>query len=196
MDRRRGRGHARAFLAGYLTRDVAPLLRRTYTDPVSRELFQAAAELTGMVAFTAYDTGDHGAAQRARIQALRLAKAAGDRGYGAHTLANLATQAIYLELPGEAVRLARAAVNAAGPHPAVTARLLTTQANAHALAGDHHSFRTTINRATTAMDPRRPTRPTGLDRLLHRAPPCRNRHAVTPGPRPARPCAHLRSPSP
>lgn len=154
MDRRRGGGHARTFLAAFLTRDVAPLLRGTYTDAVGRELFQVAAELTGMVAFTAYDTGDHGAAQRAWIQALRLAKAAGDRGYGAHTLANLATQAIYLEMPGEAVRLARAAVDAAGrrPHPAVAARLLTTQANAHALAGDHPSFRAAIKRATAALD--------------------------------------------
>ncbi|MGP4030187.1 hypothetical protein [Actinomadura sp. 3N407] len=43
----------------------------------------------------------------------------------------------------------------------MTARLLTTQANAHAIAGDHRSFRTTINRDRTAMDhadqPGRPT---------------------------------------
>jgi hypothetical protein len=76
--------------------------------------------------------GDHGAAQRAFIQALRLSKAAGDRTHGAHIVANMAVQAIFLNLPAEAVRLARAAAEGAGrnPAPAVTASLSTVEANA------------------------------------------------------------------
>jgi tetratricopeptide (TPR) repeat protein len=154
LDRRHGGGHARAFLGDFLTRDVAPLLRGSYTDPVGRELFAAAAELTGMAAFMSYDIGDHGGAERAFIQALRLSKAAGDRIYGAHILANLATQAIFLNLPAEAVRLSRAAVKGAGrrPAPVAAARLYSTLANAHALAGDLRSFRSAIGRAQHALD--------------------------------------------
>jgi hypothetical protein len=153
MDRRHGGGHARAFLADFLTRDVAPLLRGSCTERVGRELFSAAAELTGMSAFMSYDISDHGAAQRAFIQALRLSKAAGDRAYGAHILANMATQAIFLNLPGEAVRLARSATEGAGrnPGPAVTARLTTTEANAHAIAGDLRAYRTAYGRAERAL---------------------------------------------
>ncbi|GAA3704895.1 hypothetical protein GCM10022224_082850 [Nonomuraea antimicrobica] len=154
LDRRHGGGHARTFLGDFLTRDVTPLLRGRYADAVGRKLFAAAAELTGMAAFMSYDIGDHGTAQRAFIQALRLSKAAGDRLHGAHILANLATQAIFLGLPSEAVRLARATVEGAGRHPGamVAARLHATAANAHALAGDRHGFAKTIARAAHALE--------------------------------------------
>lgn len=153
MDRRHGGGLARAMLADFLTRDVVPLLRGSYTDSTGRELLAAAADMTGQAAFMSYDIGDHGAAQRAFIQALRLSKAAGDRTHGAHILANMAVQAIFLHLPAEAVRLARAAVEGAGrnPAPAVTASLSTVEANAHALAGDLHAYRTAYRRAERAL---------------------------------------------
>ncbi|WP_433225299.1 hypothetical protein [Microtetraspora malaysiensis] len=154
LDRRHGGGHAHRFLADVLVRDVVPLLHGSYTDAVGRELFAVAAELTGTLAFMAYDHGSHGIAQRGFTQALRLAKVAGDRTFGAHVLANLATQAIYLQLPGEAVRLARAAVDGAGRHPsaAVAARLHNTEATACALAGDLVTFRTALRRSERAMD--------------------------------------------
>jgi hypothetical protein len=154
LDRQHGGGHARAFLADFLTRDVAPMLRGSYTDKVGRELLAAAADLTGMSAFMCYDICDHGAAQRAFIQSLRLSKAAGDRTYGAHILANMAVQAIFLNLPGEAVRLSRAAVEGAGRNPAAsaTACLSTVEANAHALAGDLRAYRTAYGRAERALD--------------------------------------------
>ncbi|MGP3918870.1 hypothetical protein [Nonomuraea sp. 10N515B] len=154
LDRRHGGGHARAFLGDFLTRDVAPLLRGRYPDTVGRELFAVAAELTGMAAFMSFDIGDHGAAERGFIQALRLSKAAGDRLHGAHILANLATQAIFLGLPGEAVRLAQAAVEGAGRRPCATvaARLHATAANAHALTGDRQGFEKAIARAKRALD--------------------------------------------
>ncbi|TDC03371.1 hypothetical protein E1267_26455 [Nonomuraea longispora] len=154
LDRHHGGGHARAFLGDFLTRDVAPLLRGRYGDAVGRDLFAVAAELTGMAAFMSYDIGDHGAAQRAFIQALRLSKTAGDRLHGAHILANLATQAIFLHLTGEAVRLARAAIEGAGRRPCamVAARLHATAASAHALAGDRQGFAQAIARATRALE--------------------------------------------
>ncbi|GAA4469171.1 hypothetical protein [Phytohabitans houttuyneae] len=50
----------------------------------------------------------------------------------------MSTQAVYLQRPGEAVRLARAAVNGGRgrAHNAVMARLHTAEACAHAIAGD------------------------------------------------------------
>jgi tetratricopeptide (TPR) repeat protein len=153
MDRHHGGGLARTSLADFLTRDVAPLLRGSYTDRTGRALLAAAADLTGQAAFMSYDIGDHGAAQRSFIQALRLSKAAADRTHGAHILANMAVQAIFLSLPAEAVRLARAAVEGAGRNPpaAVTACLSAVEANAHALAGDLHAYRTAYGRAERAL---------------------------------------------
>jgi hypothetical protein len=55
LDRRHGGGHARTFLADFLTRDVAPLLHGSYSDRLGRDLFAVAAELTGMAAFMSYD---------------------------------------------------------------------------------------------------------------------------------------------
>ncbi|GIH15507.1 hypothetical protein [Rugosimonospora africana] len=43
-----------------------------------------------------YDVGDHGMAQRHFIQSLRLAKAADLASFGAHILANMSSQAVYL----------------------------------------------------------------------------------------------------
>jgi hypothetical protein len=154
LDKRHGGGGTRSLLADVLSRQVAPLLAGQYSDTVGRELFQVAAELTCASAFTLYDSADHGRAQRAFIQALRLSKAAGDRALGAHVLANLATQAVYLDKPAEALRLARAAVEGAGTSPPamVAARLYSTVATAHAQAGDAGSFRRALASSQTALD--------------------------------------------
>jgi len=82
-----------------------------------------------------------GLAQRHFIQSLRLAKAADHTGFGAHILANMSTQAVYLQQPGEAVRLARAAVDGGRGRAqvAVMARLYTAEACAQASAGDARS---------------------------------------------------------
>ncbi|GIE11971.1 hypothetical protein Afe05nite_38110 [Paractinoplanes ferrugineus] len=141
LDRRHGGGQFRASLAEWLHREVEPMLHGTYTDRVGRQLFAAVAELTGQVAFMSYDIGDQGLAQRHFIQALRLAKAADHAGFGAHILANMSTQAVYLRQPAEAVRLARAAVagGTGRAHILVMARLHTAEACAHAIAGDARS---------------------------------------------------------
>lgn len=153
LDRQHGGGYARVFLAEFLTRDVAPLLRKSYSDAIGRELFAVAAELTGMAAFMSYDIGDHGRAEMAFIQALRLAKGAGDRLFGAHILANMATQAVFLQLPHDAVRLSQAAIDGAGHSPpaAVLARLGSTRATASATAGDLSGFRQAIGMAQDAL---------------------------------------------
>ena len=58
----------------------------------------------------AVDTGQPGLAQRYYIQALRLAQAAGDRGYGGYVLAaSMSHLAAQLGNPREIAQLARAA---------------------------------------------------------------------------------------
>jgi len=154
LDRRHGGGHSRSLLAQWLHAEVEPLLAGTYTDRVGRQLFAAVAELTGQVAFMSYDIGDHGLAQRHFIQALRLAKAADHTGFGAHILANMSTQAVYLQQPGDAVRLARAAVDGARRRAdaSLMARLYTAEACAHAVAGDARGCAAALRLAERAAD--------------------------------------------
>jgi hypothetical protein len=139
-------------LADFINRRVAPMLRSGYSDAVGRQLLATAAALAGQVAFMVHDAGQHGLAERQFVIALRLAKAAGDRMYGAHLLANLSTQAVFLGHAKPAVRLATAAVDGAGRAPAaVMARLYTAEACAHAVAGDRVSCMSALRRAETAV---------------------------------------------
>ncbi|WP_433529188.1 hypothetical protein ACQPYA_23115 [Micromonospora sp. CA-263727] len=100
-----------------------------------------------------YDAGQHGIAQQHFTLALRLAKAADDRLYGAHLLANLATQAVYLGHAPNATRLAEAAIDGAGRAPAaVRARLYTTVASAYGRSGERRACQTALGRAERAID--------------------------------------------
>lgn len=90
--------------------DAAPLLLGTYTDEVGRSLFGAAAELTRLAGWMAFDTGQQEAAQRYYIQALRLARAAADVPLGGYVLASMSLQATYRGFADEGVDLAQAAL--------------------------------------------------------------------------------------
>lgn len=142
LDRRHGSGspRVRAVMADFLGRQVAPMLHGTYTDAVGRDLMRAAATLSGQLAFMSYDAGEHAIAQHHVILGLRLAKAADDRLYGAHLLANLATQAVFLGHARNAVRLVEAAIDGAGRAPAaVLARLHATAATAYGQSGERRA---------------------------------------------------------
>ena len=71
------------------------------------------AEKTGWVA---YDSDEHGLAQRYLTQALAYSRHADDHALAAEILAAQAHQALYLARPDEAVDLARAAQAAAVRH--------------------------------------------------------------------------------
>ncbi|MCX4472825.1 hypothetical protein OOK41_21345 [Micromonospora sp. NBC_01655] len=155
LDRRHGGGfpRTRALMIDLLVRQVAPMLHGTYTDTIGRDLMRATATLSGQLAFMSYDAGDHGTAQRHLTIALRLAKAADDRLYGAHLLANLATQAVYLGHAQDAARLAEAAIDGAGRAPAaVRARLYTTAASAYGRSGEQRACQTALLKAERAID--------------------------------------------
>ncbi|MET8258369.1 hypothetical protein [Micromonospora sp. NPDC005205] len=155
LDRRHGSGspRTRALMADFLIRQVAPMLHGTYTEAVGRDLMRAAATLCGQLAFMSYDAGDHATAQQHVTVALRLAKAADDRLYGAHLLANLATQAVHLGHSRDAARLAEAAIDGAGRAPAaVLARLHATAATAYGQSGERRGCQLALAKAERALD--------------------------------------------
>ncbi|MFV2116755.1 hypothetical protein ACFHW0_31135, partial [Micromonospora sp. LOL_025] len=77
----------------------------------------------------------------------------GNRLYGAHLLANLATQAVYLGHSQDAARLAEAAIDGAGRAPAaVRARLYTTAASAYGRSGERRACQKALAKAERALD--------------------------------------------
>ncbi|MFF3441695.1 helix-turn-helix domain-containing protein [Streptosporangium sp. NPDC002721] len=136
IDQRFGAGLVRPVVVKYLNESVTPLLRGRYDDRVGSELMTAAAGMTWLAGWTAFDLNRHGQAQQHFGQALRLAKNADDPLTGAWVLATLTRQAIHLEQGAWAVWLARAAVDTArraeaSPH--VMALMLVREAWATAL---------------------------------------------------------------
>ncbi|MBL1066698.1 regulator [Streptomyces sp. 7-21] len=158
LDQRYGGGHARQALVRYLEHELEPMLRGTYGEQTGRRLFSAAAELTRLAGWTAYDIAAHGLAQRYFVQALRLAQAAGDRPYGSYVLVSMSRQAVYLGHGREAVQLARVAQQgtASSAAPPVQALLHAVEARGHALLGEVRSCTAALARAERALEAERP----------------------------------------
>ena len=136
MDRQHGGGRIRPAVVSYLNHQVTPLLDGTYSDEIGAQLMSAAALMTALAGWEAYDIGAHGLAQIHYGQALKLAKAADDSLTAARVLSILAQQAIDLRHPKLAVRLASAARQAglrAEASPRVIAMLQLREATATAL---------------------------------------------------------------
>ncbi|MDX6744777.1 helix-turn-helix transcriptional regulator [Actinocorallia sp. A-T 12471] len=150
MDRRYGGGMVRPAVVDFLHAKVTPLLAGTYDDAVGASLMSAAATMTGLAGWEAYDLRHDGLAQRLYGHALGLAKAAGDAMTAAWVLTVMAQQAIDLAQPVWAIRLARAAREAgraAGAPPRVRAALALREARATAVRAalcdtpDRHAVR-------------------------------------------------------
>ncbi|MGV9678123.1 hypothetical protein ACWDSJ_22835 [Nocardia sp. NPDC003482] len=154
MDIFQGGGSGRLVLAAYMNEHVYPLLRRTYTEDVRRALAGAAAEQTYLLGWMAYDNGEHGAAQRYLIQALRLAEESGDAALGAHVLAGMADQATLLGHPHEGRRLAQAGRQGLGRgrSSACRADLWTLEARALATVGDGQGAAHAIHEAERCFE--------------------------------------------
>src|SRR5205814_9039433 len=101
-------------------------------DEVGRELFTAVAEASLLAAWTSYDCGLHGLAQRYFIQALRLAQSGADRRLSCSIMSAMSHQATYLGHLPEAVNLAKAAREGLRDQatPALTAQFLAMEARA------------------------------------------------------------------
>jgi hypothetical protein len=130
MYRRVGGEPVRPLLARALVRFVTPLLRTAYDNDLGRRLFRAAGGLAAFAGVCAYDADLQPLGQRHLFTALKLAKAAGDRSFGAYVVALLANQALHLDDRILVVQYAEAALRAGGSSlsPALAADL-------HALAG-------------------------------------------------------------
>jgi hypothetical protein len=154
LDQAYGGGHARQALVRYLEHELEPMLRGTYGEQTGRRLFSAAAELTRLAGWTAYDIAAHGLAQRYFVQALRLAQAAGDRSYGSYVLVSMSRQAVYLGHGREAVQLARVAQQgmASSAAPTVQALLHAVEARGHGLLGEVRSCTAALARAERALE--------------------------------------------
>ena len=115
MYRRAGGIATRARIVGFLNAETAPLLRGGYSDALGRQLHRATGGLVAVAGICAYDSDAHGLAQRYFHQALRLAKASGDRGLGGYVIALLVNQSLFLAEYRQSVAFAEAALRAAGP---------------------------------------------------------------------------------
>ncbi|MFD7072326.1 transcriptional regulator [Streptomyces sp. NPDC059913] len=152
MDVLQGGGTGRLILAGYMNQHVYPLLRRTHTDDVRRSLCEAAAEQTYLLGWMAYDSGEHGTAQRYLIQSLRLAEESKNAALGAHVLAGMADQATLLGNPQEGRRLAQAGRAGLGKDtsPACLADLWALEARALAKLGDKEAAIKAVRQSESA----------------------------------------------
>ncbi|MEU3603825.1 transcriptional regulator [Streptomyces sp. NPDC006798] len=155
LDHRFGSGHIRPVVVHYLNSVVSGLLSGSYRESVGRELFAAVARLTELAGYMAVDTGQPGLAQRYYIQALRLAQAADDRGYGGYVLAaSMSHLAAQLGNPREIAQLARAAQEGARGQvtPRAQAMFYAAEARGHALLGDARTCQTVAGKALAALE--------------------------------------------
>jgi hypothetical protein len=152
-DHHLGGGYARSTLIQFMDQRVSPMLEGTYDAATGRQLFTAAARLCDLGGFMCFDSSRQGLGQRYYIQALRLAKASGDRALGAHILADMSLQAYDLGRPGEALALAEAGHRTARDcgSPSTAARCSALQARAHGLAGDQASTAQAMKTAETEL---------------------------------------------
>lgn len=139
-------------IAQFLSASTAPMLYGEFTDATGRELYRAAGGLAAIAGITAYDSEQHGVAQRYFHQALRLAKTSGDRAFGGYVIALLVNQSLALGDARQAITFATAALRTAGDavSPALNADLHAMQAKAYAIIGDAAAARTSIHEAQRA----------------------------------------------
>ncbi|WP_406448446.1 transcriptional regulator [Streptomyces sp. NBC_00876] len=158
MYRRAGGIATRSRIVGFLNAETAPLLRGGYSDAMGRQLHRATGALVAVAGICAYDSDAHGLAQRYFHQALRLAKASGDRGLGGYVIALLVNQSLFLADYRQSVAFAEAALRAAGRDitPALAADLHAMQAKAYARLGDRAGARECIRRAESEAGRIRP----------------------------------------
>lgn len=112
MDQSRGGDRGRKALVQYLHSDVQDFLHGRFPDEqVRREMFSAAAELSYLSGWMAFDNGEHAVAQKYFDLAVKLAARAADAPLSGHILRAMAHQAIDLGFAREGLQLAEASVH-------------------------------------------------------------------------------------
>lgn len=138
MYRQAGGVATRSRIVKFLAEQTAPLVRGAYTDTTGRELHRAVGGLVAVAGICSYDSDRQGLAQRYFHQALRLAKASGDRAFGGYVIALLVNQCLFMRDYRQAVAFAEAGIRAAGTamSPALATDLYAMQAKAFSRMGD------------------------------------------------------------
>jgi hypothetical protein len=155
MDNRLGGGKLRTSVVSYLDDHVSRLLTAgSYREQTGRQLAAACGELSQLAGWVAYDSDEHGLAQRYLTQALAYARHADDHALAAEILAAQAHQALYLARPDEAVDLARAAQAAAVRYGSATllTECLVMEAHGHAARNDASACGVVLARAEQTFD--------------------------------------------
>ncbi|MEV7682110.1 hypothetical protein AB0O64_26695 [Streptomyces sp. NPDC088341] len=137
---------------------AAPMLTGTYSASVGRELFAATAELSRTVGWASFDAGHHTEAQRHMIQALRLARAAGDVETGCYVLTTMSLATYLRGHPERASDMAEAAHERARGHasPRVLGFAKLAEARAHAKAGHPTDAAAALAKAEKYLEAIRP----------------------------------------
>ncbi|MFD7315022.1 sporulation protein [Streptomyces sp. NPDC059883] len=162
LDFQFGGGHAHKAFRHYFREDALPLLGAGYSAKVGEALFAAASEMSQLLAWSAYDSGNHTLADRYMMSTLRLTQVSGDRMMGARILTNMSHQANYLGRVPRAVMLARASVEGGkgSSTPRAMALFSAHEARALSTSQDHRGAARAMNdaekffeRADGAEDP-------------------------------------------
>ena len=157
LDNRMGGGRIRPTVVDYLHGNIVPLLHDSRcTERVRRSLFSAAAELTQLAGWQAYDLEQQGLAQRYLVQALSMARFAGDEALGGEIVAAMGYQAIWVSQPDQAIDMAQAAQASAERVrlPILQTEGLVMEAHAHALLKDPGACSRALKRASLTFEKR------------------------------------------
>jgi hypothetical protein len=143
MYRRVGGRPVRARITALLTERAAPLLRASYDNDLGRQLYRAVGGLAALAGVCAYDGDQQPLGQRHLFTALRLAKASGDRRFGAYVVALLANQALHLDERRLVVQYAESGLRTGGSElgPALITDLHALAGKAYARMGDGNAAR-------------------------------------------------------
>jgi transcriptional regulator with XRE-family HTH domain len=109
-----------------------------YSDEAGKEIYRALGGLIAIAGICAYDSDAHESAERHYREALALARASGDRAFGAYIYGLRGNQALLLSHNEHAVEASEVAVQTAGSHlsSALRADLWALQAKAFARMAD------------------------------------------------------------
>ena len=106
--RQPGAGMARGTAVAQL-KDLSSRLRSVRSGTLRDRAFSAGAQLSRLIASLAWDAGSHSEAERYYVLAVQMAHVAGDSGYAALALADLARQCLDLGRPQDALELVQLA---------------------------------------------------------------------------------------
>jgi hypothetical protein len=154
LDRKFGGEGSRGMAVKYLRESVLTRIGAAKDEATARELYRATAVLCEIIGWMSYDTSRNSLAQRYFTQALRFADAAGDRAYAAYVLSSMADQALFLQRPDQALRLAQVARDASerANVPVAMTEASVFEARAHAARGDAAGCKAALSRAEASYN--------------------------------------------